>query len=43
MLQRGEVAPDFTATDHTKREVRLRDYEGKSVVLWFYPGAHTPL
>lgn len=43
MLQRGTAAPDFTATDHLGREVRLRDYEGQPVVLWFYPGAHTPL
>jgi len=42
MLQRGEVAPDFSATDHTGREVRLSDYDGKTVVLWFYPGANTP-
>lgn len=42
MLEAGDVAPDFTARDHTGRTHRLADYHGKSVVLWFYPKADTP-
>ena len=42
MLQEGAVAPDFEVTDHTGRTVRLSDYRGKTVVLWFYPKADTP-
>ena len=42
MLKIGELAPDFTATDHTGRPVRLCDYRGQTVVLWFYPRADTP-
>ena len=42
MLQTGETAPDFEATDHNGNTVRLRDLRGKKVVLWFYPKADTP-
>ena len=28
--------------DHTGRTHRLADYQGKNVVLWFYPKADTP-
>ena len=42
MLKRGDLAPDFTATDHEGREVKLADLRGKRVVLWFYPKADTP-
>jgi peroxiredoxin Q/BCP len=42
MLQVGDVAPDFMARDHTGHTTRLRDYRGKIVLLWFYPGADTP-
>ena len=41
-LKIGDVAPDFSVLDYTGREVRLRDYQGKNVVLWFYPEADTP-
>jgi peroxiredoxin Q/BCP len=42
MLNVGDVAPDFVASDHTGQTVRLRDYRGKLVLLWFYPRAGTP-
>ena len=42
MLQEGAVAPDFEVSDHTGRAVRISDYRGKTVVLWFYPKADTP-
>jgi len=42
MLKAGDAAPDFTVKDHTGRDVRLSDYRGKTVVLWFYPEADTP-
>jgi len=42
MLQAGDPAPDFEVQDHTGATVRLSDYRGKSVVLWFYPKASTP-
>ena len=42
MLEPGMQAPDFEVQDHTGRQVRLSDYKGKDVVLWFYPRADTP-
>ena len=42
MLEPGTKAPDFEVQDHTGRTVRLSDYKGKDVVLWFYPRADTP-
>ncbi len=42
MLEPGDVAPDFSITDHEGRNVRLSDYRGKTVALWFFPQADTP-
>jgi peroxiredoxin len=42
MLNVGDPAPDFEATDHKGNQVRLHDLRGKKVVLWFYPKADTP-
>ena len=42
MLEPGMQAPDFEVQDHTGKTVRLSDYKGKDVVLWFYPRADTP-
>ena len=41
MLNVGDVAPDFSVLDHTGKEVTLGDYQGKTVVMWFYPRAST--
>jgi peroxiredoxin Q/BCP len=41
MLAPGDAAPDFEATDHEGNRVRLRDFRGSKVVLWFYPKAGT--
>jgi thioredoxin-dependent peroxiredoxin len=42
MLKVGDPAPDFAIEDHTGRLVRLSDFYGQSVVLWFFPRADTP-
>ena len=42
ILHLGALAPDFTGLAHTGQQVRLEDYRGKNVVLWFYPKADTP-
>ena len=42
MLAVGDHAPEFTVEDHLGRHVRLADYAGRRVVLWFYPMASTP-
>jgi len=42
MLEEGTPAPDFEVQDHSGRTVRLKDFRGKNVLLWFYPAADTP-
>ncbi len=37
MLKEGDVAPDFTARDQTGADVKLSDFRGQRVVLYFYP------
>lgn len=42
MLEEGNAAPDFTAKDQDGNEIKLTDYRGKRVVLYFYPKDDTP-
>ncbi|HHM24100.1 MAG TPA: thioredoxin-dependent thiol peroxidase [Bacteroidetes bacterium] len=42
MLKPGDPAPDFTLQADDGREVSLRDFRGKKVVLYFYPKDNTP-
>ena len=41
-LKVGDKAPDFTAKDSKGNIIKLIDYKGKKVVLFFYPKASTP-
>jgi len=41
-LHIGDSAPDFEAKDDKGNTVRLVDYRGKRVVLYFYPKDNTP-
>jgi len=41
-LKPGDAAPDFTTTTDEGKTVRLSDYQGKRVVLYFYPKDDTP-
>jgi len=38
----GDVAPDFTLKTIGLKEVSLKDFRGKKVVLLFYPLDWTP-
>lgn len=38
----GDKAPDYLGTDQDRKEIRLSDYKGKKVVLYFYPKDSTP-
>ncbi|CAN5423725.1 thioredoxin-dependent thiol peroxidase [soil metagenome] len=38
----GDPAPDFTSTDQNGQPIKLSDYRGKKVVLYFYPKDDTP-
>ena len=42
MLQAGVKAPDFTLKDKDGNEVTLSSFQGKKVVLYFYPKDNTP-
>ena len=42
MVSIGEEAPDFTLTSDEGRHISLRDFQGKKVVLYFYPKDNTP-
>jgi thioredoxin-dependent peroxiredoxin len=38
----GAPAPDFTLKNSAGEDVSLRDFRGRSTVLYFYPAASTP-
>ena len=42
MLEIGSQAPDFALTDKDGNTVRLSDFLGRKVVLYFYPKDNTP-
>jgi peroxiredoxin Q/BCP len=39
MIEPGTKAPAFTLPDQDGNEVSLSDFEGQTVVLYFYPKA----
>jgi peroxiredoxin Q/BCP len=41
-LKEGDKAPDFEANDQNGNKIKLSDYQGKKVVLYFYPKDNTP-
>jgi peroxiredoxin Q/BCP len=41
-LQKGDKAPNFSATDQDGKTHSLSDYTGKKLVIFFYPKASTP-
>jgi peroxiredoxin Q/BCP len=41
-LKIGDTAPDFVALSDTGKEIKLGDFRGKRVVLYFYPKDSTP-
>ena len=42
MLETGTKAPDFSLPDQNGSTVRLSDFQGKKVVLYFYSKDNTP-
>jgi peroxiredoxin Q/BCP len=42
MLNEGDTAPDFVTKDQNGNEVKLSDFRGQRVVLYFYPKDDTP-
>lgn len=41
-LKVGDQAPDFSVKDQSGNEIKLSDYAGKRVVIYFYPKDNTP-
>jgi peroxiredoxin Q/BCP len=41
-LKVGDKAPNFEALDQNGNTIKLSDYKGKKLVLFFYPKASTP-
>src|SRR5208283_3892943 len=42
MIEQGDEAPDFALPDQDGRTVKLSDFRGQPVVVYFYPKAATP-
>lgn len=42
MIETGFKMPDLLGTDAEGREIRISDYPGKKIALYFYPKDNTP-
>ena len=42
ILQAGEKAPKFKGVDENGNTIKLSDYKGKKLILFFYPKDNTP-
>ena len=42
MLKVGDQAPAFTLTSDEGKQVSLSDFQGKHVLVFFFPKANTP-
>ena len=42
MIKIGDKAPDFKGTDQDGKEIKLNDFIGKKLVLYFYSKDNTP-
>lgn len=42
MIKEGDAAPDFTVKDQNGNDVKLSDFLGRKVALYFYPKDDTP-
>jgi len=41
-LKPGQKAPAFKLADQADRKVKLSDYKGRKLLVYFYPKADTP-
>lgn len=42
MLEEGKAAPSFELPNEENEKVKLKDFQGQPLVLYFYPKADTP-
>jgi peroxiredoxin Q/BCP len=40
-IKPGDLVPDFTVNDQNGNQIKLSDYRGKKVILYFYPKDNT--
>jgi peroxiredoxin Q/BCP len=40
-LDRGDKAPEFNLIDQNDKSIKLTDFRGKKLLLYFYPKANT--
>jgi len=41
-LKSGDRAPNFTLSDQNQKELNLKDFKGRKLLVYFYPKADTP-
>ena len=41
-LQKGDKAPNFSSIDELGNSIQFSDYNGKKLIVFFYPKASTP-
>ena len=41
-LKVGDKAPEFTLKDSFEKEISLREFKGKKIIIYFYPKDNTP-
>jgi cytochrome oxidase Cu insertion factor (SCO1/SenC/PrrC family) len=41
-MEVNDKAPEFSLANEEGKQITLKDYRGKNVVLFFYPKANTP-
>ncbi|MEY2829786.1 MAG: hypothetical protein RIQ33_1644, partial [Bacteroidota bacterium] len=41
-LKVGKLAPEFLSTDQNGKPIKLSDFRGRKVILYFYPKDNTP-
>ncbi len=41
-LKRGDKAPEILGVDQAGKEIRLSDFAGSKLILYFYPKDNTP-
>ncbi|MGE0089171.1 MAG: thioredoxin-dependent thiol peroxidase [Bacteroidales bacterium] len=42
ILKTGDLAPEFKGVDQDGKSISLTDFEGKKVIIYFYPKDNTP-
>ena len=41
-MEVNDKAPDFSVPDENGRQVSLKDFRGRNLILFFFPKADTP-